>query len=143
MEQSSLLDRLHRHQRLAQDILTRGAACIDGGPDIALPAIAGLRAEMGQVLRDYQIFKHEEIFDPAVTSGSPDRIERARAMKIECIGAGESFRTHLVYWQHRDVTAEWEAYKASARLTINQLKRHIGKEEEGITALLTDMSIDA
>ncbi len=133
MENADALNRLHDHQRRALDILARAAEALDGGLDRARP---DLRAEMGEVLRDYQIFKHEEIFDPAVASGNPERITLGRAMKIECIGAGEAFRTHLMRWKDDAIAAEPDNYRAAARLTLNALRRHIEREGEGITTLI-------
>ncbi|MFS0771796.1 hypothetical protein [Sphingomonas sp. 1P08PE] len=134
MDSNEPLDRLHDHQRRALDILARGAAALDAGLDRER---TDLRAEMADVLRDYQIFKHEEVFDPAVSSGSAERAMLGRAMKIECIAAGEAFRTHSMRWKDEAIVADPANYRAAARLTLNALRRHIEREGEGITLLLT------
>ena len=131
------LDELHRHQERALAVLARGTACIERGPDALLAADAEMRAELGTVLNGYQRFKHERIFDPAIASDDPERAMLARHMKVACISAGEVFRVHLMSWNPARIAAEWPDYTVAARLTTNQLHRHIRTEAEGIADLLT------
>ncbi|MDP1025707.1 hypothetical protein Q5H91_00635 [Sphingomonas sp. KR1UV-12] len=132
--------RLHEHQRRALNVLTRVSEAIDAERD---QASIDLRAEMAVVLRDYQIFKHEDVFDPAISSGSAERVDLGRKMKIECIGAGEAVRSHLQRWKEGAVAADPATYRAAAHLTLNALRRHIAREEEGITRLLTLLAQEA
>jgi hypothetical protein len=79
---------------------------------------------MATVLGDYQVFKHERIFNPALTHADPELAGLAREMKVECIAAGETFRAHLQGWRVEDIRGAWTNYQATARLTINQPRRH-------------------
>ncbi len=137
MDHAISLSDLNDHQRRARDVLVRGAACVEAGPDAVAAQSSALRAEMAAVLGDYQVFKHERIFNPAMTNADPGLASLAREMKVECIAAGEAFRAHLQAWRVDDIRAAWSNYKPAVRLTINQLRRHIDREAEGITALLT------
>ena len=73
MTRDQKLDQLRRHQDAATDILTRGVACLEDGPDRLLASAPGLRAELSDTLGAYQSFKHAEVFDPALASDDPER----------------------------------------------------------------------
>ena len=128
---------LHRHQSRALTILARAVASFEEGPRALLVASAGIRAELGEALGGYQRFKHEHIFDPAIASGDEQRVVLARHMKVACISAGEVFRVHMATWSPERIAADWTNYAVAARLTVNQLRRHIRTEAEGIADLLT------
>lgn len=136
MDRNTLRAALHAHQQAALDVLERGSLCIDAGVDAVVAALDPLRAELAQVLNAYQTFKHDGIFDPAVASGDPDRMALGRAMKVECIAAGETFRTHLRRWKEPEIRADWPNYRVSVRLTMGQLRRHIDHERAGILELI-------
>lgn len=129
-------DALRRHQEAALGVLARGAACIADGQEAVLANKPQLRREMADVLDAYQRFKHDRIFDPAIRSGDEQRAALARHMKVGCIAAGEVFRAHGRQWKADAIVADWPRYKASARLTVNQLRRHIVTESEGIAELI-------
>lgn len=57
-------------------------------------------------------------------------------MKIACISAGEVFRVHMSRWEPDRIAADWTGYRAAARLTANQLRRHVRTEAEGIADLI-------
>ena len=129
MENEPILTRLHDHQRRASEVLRRGAEAVESGS-------GDLRQDIGAVLQDYQVFKHEEIFNPAVRSASPEQAALAREMKIECIAAGEAFRAHVQRWTPGEIDFDRSGYRAASRLTLNAVRRHVDREREGITRLL-------
>lgn len=136
MDHSPELDELRRRQEAALGVLGRGAATLEDGPEAVLAASPALRAELAAALGGYQRFKHERIFDPAIASGDDQRAALARHMKVACIAAGEVFRTHQDRWTRDRIAGDWNNYKAAARLTINQLRRHVASESEGIAELI-------
>ena len=131
---------LRRLQEASLGVLARGVERLAEGREAMLAANAGLREEMNDVLFSYQRFKHERIFDPAITSGDPERAAWARHMKVICISAGEVFRTHMIKWNHDRIAADWDGYRVASRLTANQLRRHMMTEAEGIAELLAAYS---
>ena len=136
MEQDDLTAALQQHQRAAHVLLRQGADAVSAGVGPTLSALPALRAELAAVLNAYQTFKHEGIFDPAVASGDPERLALGRAMKIECIAAGEVFRSHLSRWKEADIGADWKNYTTAMRLAAGQLRRHIDNERDGILRLI-------
>ena len=136
MDDSTDTDALRRYQEAALAILARGSATLEHGPEAVLAAAAGLRTELSAALGGYQRFKHQRIFDPAIASGDEHRAALARHMKIACIAAGEMFRSHMSRWTPDRIVAEWDRYRPAARLTANQLRRHVMTESESITEML-------
>jgi hypothetical protein len=136
MEQTDLTAALVQHQRAAHVLLKQGAEAVSAGVAPTLAALPALRAEMAGVLNAYQTFKHDGIFNPAVASGDAERTTLGRAMKIECIAAGEVFRTHLSRWKAADIGADWDNYVIAMRLAAGQLRRHIDNERAGILRLI-------
>ncbi len=130
------LNQLHDHQRHVIDLVTRVAACLEAGPEVAAERMPALMAALTDMLRAYQIFKHEGVFDPAVASGSAERARLGRAMKVECIAAGETFRMHLLQYKTANLADDWASYRTASRLTLNALRRHVEREGEGIEQLL-------
>jgi len=136
MDKDRSLDTLARHQDAALRLLAQGAEVLAQGQEVLQDRSTGLRSDLMQVLGAYQVFKHDVIFDPAIASGDAERAGLAREMKVHCIAAGEVFRAHLQQWTPARIAADWESYHAAARLTLNQLHRHIAAERAGIAELL-------
>ena len=136
MEQTDRRAALQEHQRAAQLSLKKGVDAVRGGVGPTLAALPQRRAELAMVLNAYQAFKHDEIFNPAVTSGDPERASLGRAMKVQCIVAGEVFRSSLGHWKETDIVGSWANYKIVMRLAAGQLMRHIDNEREGILRLI-------
>ena len=109
------------------------------GPGSAPATLGPMRWKMVRLLRAYQIFKHSEIFDPAIASGSPTRAAAAHAMKARCIAAGETFRHYVVTWTARDVAAAWDEYQPAMKRMIADLRAHIAIERHEIGTALADI----
>ncbi len=107
--------------------------------DACLP-IAKARWSLARMLREYQLFKHTEIFDPAILHGDKDQAAVARRMRAECIAAGEHFTAYVARWSRRDVAAAWPEYRAATREMIDGMRRHIAREQREAAALLAGRS---
>ena len=136
MDQSTALADLHRHQHEALALLSEWLDAIDAGPAVLAARNEDLRERLGRVLGAYQQFKHAGIFDPAVGSADAERMRLGRSMKIECIAAGEVFRSHQKRWTPDAIAQDWPSYRIDARLSVNALRRHIAAEREGIETLI-------
>ncbi len=136
MDKDRSIDALRLHQDAALRLLAQGAEVLAQGQEALLEHSAGLRRELMQVLGAYQVFKHDVIFDHAIASGDAEREALARDMKVHCIAAGEVFRVHMMQWTPVRIAEKWSDYRVAARLTLNQLHRHIAAERAGIADLL-------
>lgn len=136
MTSNADLDELRIRQEAALGVLARGVLKLEDGPDAMKGASEKLRAEMVDVLFAHQRFKHARVYDPAIESGDEHRAILARHMKVNCIAQGELLNAHIRRWPPTTIAADWPAYKVAARLTANQLRRHITTEGEGIAELI-------
>ena len=136
MRVADALARLDQHQT---DILATIAGALklaEGEPAVVRMALARARWKLARQLREYQVFKHNEIFGPATLSGTPLHAERARAMAQHCTDNGEQFQDYLKRWSSRDVVQQWEEYKPAMLAMTSQLRRMLAVERGNVVALL-------
>ena len=87
-------------------------------------------------LREYQVFKHTEIFDVVVRSGNAIQAAQARQLAARCIATGEAFQAHVTRWGSQDVVAQWALYQPAVTAMIARLRRSLASEQVAIAALL-------
>lgn len=91
--------------------------------------------ELTRLLMDYALFKHREIFAPALAAGG-DKSRDGQKLKIACIAAGQEYRDFIRAGSHADPVAEWNAYRASAMAMARTMTAHLAKERAGLRKLL-------
>lgn len=136
MNERGLLARLHQHQDGILAIM-RGAEPLLRDP--TLRDVAGLvraRWAVMRALTAYQLFKHQEIFDPAIQGRLLGGVERAERMKRACVAISEDFRGYVSKWSGSDVSGEWAAYQPSALAMLQRLRDHIARERADVAHLL-------
>lgn len=136
MPSEHILEELQRHVAAALGVLSHAVDRLAGDRAAFLADQPAMRVRMGEALGAYRHFKHARVFDPGIASGDPARAAAARAVKVACIGADETFRGHMRDWPRERIEREWDAYRVAARLTANSLSRHIRNEGEAIEALI-------
>lgn len=114
----------------AADLLECGAS----GAGEYRPVERGLT----QTLKAYQLFKHGEIFDPAIASNSPSREEAGRRLKQDCLTGGENFRSHVRRWREADLADEWASFQPVTRALMRHLRDHVRAEGVQIRLLLAE-----
>ena len=112
------------------------AVVLGGGPETARAELAKARWSVSRVLREYQLFKHVEIFDPAIARGSPSQADAARRMKAACIAAGRDHAEHVARWSVSDAAAHWDEYRAAMRALVAAIRTHIRRERVDVERLL-------
>ncbi|RYF19988.1 MAG: hypothetical protein EOO77_08970 [Oxalobacteraceae bacterium] len=131
---------LSRLQSYHDDIVARIAASvavIEADNLSSLSTLSARRWQMVRLLREYQIFKHSRIFDPAISSGSPSAVAAAREMKINCIAIGNAFSSYVKIWSSGLITTRWEDYRIAMIEMSTLLTRHVKSERRSIVALLS------
>ena len=113
MTDKVLLQRLHEHQESALSIM-RGAEASLRGPGRDVAALARARWALMRTLTAYQIFKHREVFDPAIGGPVLGDAQRAARMKRACMAMGEDFKGYVGKWSGTDVLAAWDSYQPAA-----------------------------
>ena len=132
----SRLDRLHAHQDGILAIM-RGAEAMLRDPALRNVAeLAQARWALMRALIAYQLFKHGQIFDPAIARQLLGEAGRAERMKRACTGMGEEFRGYVTKWSGVDVDGCWAAYQPAALAMMERLRRHIATERREIATLL-------
>ena len=130
------LHQLDSHQRQILSHIDAALPLLQLPPDQAQHPLAVARWQMVRMLHAYQIFKHIEIFDPAIRSGSPDHARAATRMKAECIAAGDSFRRHVQQWSATSIADSWDSYRPAMLAMAEELRRHIVRERRSVEMLL-------
>lgn len=140
MDTHLALTRLLDHQSaiLAEIEGARRPLRVDGRA--AQPRLAKHRWLLMRMLREYQLFKHVEIFDPAIARGDARRADLARAMKARCIATGDGFHRHVAAWTGEAIDAHWTDYAAAVLAMADRLTLHIARERREVAMLLDGAS---
>lgn len=137
MDTADALNRLNEHQALALSIVDRATEMAQGDPAVAQVSLARMRWELMRTMKGYQLFKHNEIFDPAIRGGSPLQMATAQQMKTACLKLGEEFQTYVVKWSAVDVVHDWDRYKPAMLKMADTIRRHIARERREIGVFLS------
>lgn len=134
---STILTRLEDHQARATAMMDAAARILEANRAEDAPEMGRARWGMMRLLTEYQMFKHREIFDPAIRSGSPEAQRAAREMKAQCIAVGEEFRAYVAKWASTGVADNWAEYRTAAMAMIARIREHIASERGQVLAILT------
>ncbi len=138
MTSHALLTRLDQLQSETLAVLDRANRLVYGEPADARDGLALVRRELIGALREYQAFKHERLFDPAIASDSLSLAEAGRRLKADCIGGGEAFHRYLRQWSDKDLMVEWPAFKLATTEVGRKLRDQIAVEGAQIRSLLAE-----
>ena len=119
-------------QLKAAEVVVTGASK-DGGPDLA-------RAhwDLARRLRAYRLFKHADIFCPAIAQGDPGERRSAVDMMVGCDTAAANFDAYVLRWSGiGGVVGADEPDRRAAMLTlIAGVRAHLDAEGLAIEQLL-------
>jgi hypothetical protein len=133
---TDVLARLDQHQAAVAAIVKGESALLAGEAPSDPCALARARWRLARALSEYQLFKHREIFDPALRAGDPGRRRVAAAMKARCEAADAAFRDHARRWSSTGVTDRWPEYQASALAVARTLQAHLAEERRQVATLI-------
>ena len=136
MRTEEALARLAAHQNAIAARMNDAVALTAGKADAVRVELAKARWELTRALRTYQIFKHTEIFDPAIAHGTPERAAAAREMKARCVSMSDAFHAYLLRWSREDVVGCWSEYKPAMHIMVDQIRSHITRERDDVHRLL-------
>lgn len=122
----------HQDRILAQ--IASDRALFDAEGEAARPALSQRRWLLTRLLREYQLFKHVELFDPALAGN--DRLGVAARLKMRCIAIGERFAAYLACWTSSAIDGHWSDYAAATLRMFDALDRHVEQERRAIEAML-------
>ncbi len=131
------LDRLEEHQDRIVGLIGEARHAVLGPVATAREELARVRWQMLRAMREYQIFKHSEIFDPVIASPDALRVASARRLKTSCIAASERYRQHTLRWSTQGIAAAWPAYVLALEETCRAIEGHLADERDLVALLLT------
>lgn len=102
-------------------------------PDIA--KLGEGRWEVARALREYQLYKHGMIFDPALRDHG-ERAVMAGRMKAECTRVGEAFHKYVLKWSVVSIGDHWSEYQPAALASIARIRAQLEKEKASVAELL-------
>lgn len=136
MTHEVLLRCLEQHQADTLAAIDRAAQLLNEGPEAARARLVRTRRELARQLRDYQQFKHDRIFDPAIMSGSPSLAAAGRCSKADCIAGGQRFERYVRGWSGQDVAVAWQRFRPATMSLAADLRDHVNAEGVQIRLLL-------
>ena len=136
MKTSDAMRLFDDHQQRILGHLDTALALTRQPPAEARQALAVARWTTVRLLQAHQIFKHTEIFDPAIRSGSPAQAQAASRLKVDCIAAGEAFRDYVRKWSTTNAEEQWDRYQPAMLAMAEQMCAHLRSEREAVAALL-------
>ena len=134
MRVADAVERLGGFQARIGGVLSRVGIALDAQPRDPV-VLAHLRWELLRLLREYQLFKHTELFDPLLRGDDPDRRRRAGSLKDRCLAMAAVVTDHVRRWTVAGV-ADATSYEVEARALLARLARHLAEERLGVTHLL-------
>lgn len=136
MTPQNTLRRLAEHQAAGLALVDRAERLLARDDPRDAAALARARWEGTRALIAYALFKHRELFDPAVAGPDPARARLGGEMKARCEAMGERVRAHVRHWSATDVERHWGAYRSAALALAADLRRHLAEERRGAERLL-------
>jgi hypothetical protein len=109
-------------------------ALLDAEGEAARPVLAQRRWILARLLREYQLFKHVELFDPALARD--DRLGVVARLKTRCTAIGDRFAAYLACWTSPAIDGHWTHYAAATHRMFDALDRHVEQERRAIEAML-------
>ena len=136
MHTTRLLEQLRQHQDSVLSIMDEAEPMLRDPAQRDVAGLARARWAMVRALATYQLFKHNQVFDPVVQGRLVGQGERAARMKQACIAVGDEFRGYVGKWSGTDVGGAWETYQPAALAMIARLRTHVARERAEIAILL-------
>lgn len=140
MLSSAALTQLNTYQSRIYELIDTAQSLVPLTPDAAQPGLAHVRWQLLRLLREYQLFKHNEIFNPLIESSQPDLVAMATRLKASCISSGEEYRLHTTRWSGRGASEDWSGYQQAAAGMIQDLGNHLKAERAAVQILLSKVS---
>lgn len=136
MTKTNVLVRLHQHQDSILSMMRTAEPLLRSASLRDIPALSRGRWSLMRALSEYQQFKHQHIFDPAIGRAALGSAQRAERMKRACIAMGDEYRAYAAKWGGADIAQLWSTYQPAALQMIARLRDHIAREREDCAALL-------
>ena len=85
-------------------------------------------------MQAFQIFKHDNIFDPIIARGRSDKIV-AMELKTDCVMLGAQYDAFRQKWARTDASANWPEYRLSAISMMTAIRKSFAEQDAIIRTL--------
>jgi hypothetical protein len=140
LETDRALARLAEYQRQVMEILAEARRSESGDYGPPIEALARARWELVRLLREYQLFKHVEIFDPLIRAGEGLRADTARSLKTRCLELAAAYSDHVRRWSFQGPTSDWPAYRRDALAMAELIELRLAIELRDVRILLAGVA---
>lgn len=131
----NLLSRLDEHHVRLSEVIKRGDMLLASSVPPDRKLISQACDEFVCILGRYQLFKHQELFDPIIDDGPPDKARLAQQMKAECMMLSKEYQAHVAHSANLDISAQWGSHREGVIRLLARINAHI-RRERWITASL-------
>jgi len=135
MRAEMAIDRMRGFHRQIRDLLAESLSAIELAERNTV-TLAALRWRLVRLLREYQLFKHTEIFDPIIRGDRASRSADAGRLKAACEETGAAYNDHIRRWNLSGTGETSPDYAADARHMIRRVGEHLDREQLDIRRLL-------
>jgi len=137
MNKRDLAAKLDAHQTAVLPIVSWGIRQMhQQASSASLPSLLiAKRMELTRRLVDYALFKHRDVFAPAIAMGGNQSIEGMR-LKAACIDMGERYRAFIRSPDGGQRIGDWSSYRLEALAMAIELHEHLVSERMAIRKLL-------
>lgn len=141
MTRNAILAEFQRHQSLVITLLAAVEPVLNTPKHLReLATVKDRRPEMQRILTEYQVYKHNGIFDPIIVQCDRERSDLARTLKADCIALDIEYGRFAKRWTGRNASDHWPEYRLSALRMIRIIREHLTMEREAVIAILQDGS---
>jgi hypothetical protein len=137
MNKRDLAAKLDAHQTAILPIVSWGIRQINREASTAslTSELIAKRMELTRLLVDYALFKHRDVFAPAIAMGGDKAVEGMR-LKAACIEMGERYRAFIRSPDSGQRIDDWSSYRYEALAMAIELHEHLVSERVAIRKLL-------
>lgn len=140
MDTTRALRLLNEHRQGLIDQLATAEAVVTRAASDGCPDLARAHWDLARRLRAYRLFKHADVFCPAIAQGDDAERRAGADMMVACDAAAANFDAYVLQWSGigGQVGAQ-EPDRRTAMLTlIAGVRAHLEMEGRGIERLLND-----
>ncbi len=140
MDTTRALHLLHEHRQGLSNQLTAAEGVVSAAGADSGPALARAHWDLARLLRSYRLFKHAEVFCPAIAQGDTAERRTATEMMAACDRAAASFDAYVLRFSGigGTVVAGEPDRRAAMLSLIAGIRVHLDDEGRAIERLMND-----
>lgn len=139
MQHDRAIIRLEGYQEQIRRIIGQALPVVRDGDPSQCMSLASARWQLLRVLREYQLFKHTEIFDPIIGHGPGLKASAAALLKKRCVELADEHHRYVQRWSLEGLGTAWPQYRSEALVMADRIEQHLRQEMRDVRALLSGL----